>query len=153
MHIITNFTDFLVSAWLWNLTFAFSYVFIVGFLMALLFFFVARESLIRSLLLSFCAQIVTIILFSGVVVGLIIHLFNWQYVPGEISDKLTGIDALRACLSLGIVYALIQTLFFWVIRSYVKGSVITHIILTWFSNGIASFLCYWLIKWAMGTLL
>ena len=144
MHIIG---DFFLSAWIWNITFDWFHPFVTGVIMFLMLRIVMRRKRIPSLMITAAAQLFSFLLLFSLVNGILVQAFNWTYEPfDDPLYVLSMMNELYACLSLGLIYALFQTVGFFAARFIWQYNVIAFIMIAWISNGIGMLLSYLFIR-------
>lgn len=142
MYALNLVGDFLLSEWLWGVTFGWSYIFINLLLMTFFFRRLLRLSWFRSILLSISAHSFSFFVYSGLVIGFFMHLLQWWYVPNQY-EVVAG--PFIASLSLGLIHVLLQILFFVLIRKVYKIDITWALVSIFVSSGFSVFLSYWYI--------
>ena len=139
MIILNKIGDFLLSEWLWSMTFAWSYFVIAFFILWLLLYFIKKTSFFLACLLSLLAMIFSFIVFLIVVIGIFFHLLQWWYVPQEYSMATTPFFA---NFYLAILYAGLQSIFFYSIHTLFRLTKDKLLLIIYLSNGLAAYISY-----------
>lgn len=134
--------NFLLSAWLWSITFDWYHLIINLFLMAFLFRSMSHASYWRALLFSFLLQVVAYAFFTAIVVGVLHYSIGWEYVIPEAAPLPVANYIMRACLGLGLIYATIQTAGMFAWHLYEPFSLRPYLIIIWMGNFISAILSY-----------
>ena len=139
MLLLTFIGDFLLSEWLWGITFGWSYLLIS---VLVIYFFLRRFfslSRFRCLFLSLSANGFSFLLYYVIVVGLFIHLLQWWYVPGQ-CEVLTG--PFFATFWLGLIYTMLQISFFVLISKVFRINLKRLLTVAVLGNGVTIVLAY-----------
>lgn len=135
---ITRIISILIDELLWILTWGWWQLAMSIISTWVLFVFIGRVKTIRALLLTTASYSFAIIIYFLFVIGLFITYFQWQFVPGNAPSVLNPPTA--SCI-LGIIYSLLQTLFFCIIQ---KGwghiSIFRFALLSFMSNMTSAFI-------------
>lgn len=110
---------FLLSQQIWAWTFGQYHISMNIFWMFLLFKFWERMRFIPSVLFTFFSNVVAFFVLMGLVHGGVVALLKYEYMP--VNPYKAAFNPWVACLSLGLTYALIQMLFFWLASFKYKG--------------------------------
>lgn len=132
--------QFFISEWLWSVTWGISHNIINILLMLFLCKFFLRIPIISAVLLSFFAQLFAFSLYTAFVVGVLMFVFGLEYDVTASSMLLPG--PLYACLFLGVIYAFLQMIFFFLIRFYYKIPCIRISVMSLISNLLTALLVY-----------
>ncbi len=147
MDIMHSLGDFFLSAWLWNITFDWFHPIITGVIMFLMMRIVLRKKRVPSLIVTTGAQLFSFVCLLGLVNGILVNALNWTYEPfDDARYALSMMNELYASLSLGLVYAIFQTIYFFVGRIFWQYNAIAYTLIAWISNGIGMLLSYFLIR-------
>ena len=144
MDILHMLGDFLLSAWLWNVTFDWFHPFFTGIILFLMFRVIMRKKRIKSFLVSFGAQLTAFVILNLIVVYGLMGALHWQYEL--IYERYPILNELSASLSVGIVYAIFQSLYFVFGKALWEFNLFAYLIMTWISNGIGMLLSYFFIR-------
>jgi len=137
-------TNFLISEWIWALSWGSYQMGIAIFFMVLLMRLIMRIGWLRALLLSFVAQLFSLLVFSFFVFGFLITLFGATYIPLDDIQERTY-TVLKASLSLGLIFTLLQILFFRMLSKIYDTNYYQIVSIVFISNMIAAFCASWLI--------
>lgn len=138
MDMLNTVGDLLLSEWLWSMTFAWSYVFVV-FLTS--WFFLRHMmgfSLFRAGVLSLVLNIVSFVVYSVVVVGLFMHGLQWWYVPQEYQAA----GPFLANSYLAGIYFCLHGLFFCGVYRFTGLPISRLLLVALLSNGLAAVISY-----------
>ncbi len=139
MVILNKIGDFLLSEWLWSMTFAWSYFVVVFFILWFLLYYIKKTPFFYACLLSFLALAFSFALFLLIVVGVFFHLLQWWYVPQEYSVTTTP---LFANFYLAILYAIMQSIFFYTTHTLFRLTTDKLLLTIYVSNGLAAYISY-----------
>ena len=139
MIVLNKIGDFLLSEWLWSMTFAWSYFVIVFFMLWFLLYLIKKTSFFYACLLSFLATISSFIVFLIIVVGIFFHLLQWWYVPQEYSVTTTPFFA---NFYLAIIYATLQSIFLYSTHTLFRLTTDKLLLIIYLSNGLAAYISY-----------
>lgn len=115
MQLLNDIGNFLLSEWLWNMTFAWSYLLFAVCVTCLFLRCVMSLSLFRSMMLSLLVNGFSFVLYSAIVVGVFIHGLQWWYVPQEYE---VPAGPLLATYYLALIYGLLHCLLFYLVHRY-----------------------------------
>jgi hypothetical protein len=104
-----HFAHFLISQFIWAMTFGFYHVFFSFIAMFLFFKYWERLSYLQSFIVSVVTHVVSVGLFNVIIKYAIIDLGKYHYDP--INPVIPAFSPWNASLTLGITYAVLQTLF------------------------------------------
>jgi len=118
MNVLTLLSQLFISEWIWGLTWGF-YHNIINILFMILFMkFFLRTSIVSAVLIACSAQLAAFMFFNVFVISILILGFGieydvvkgWTYIPNQF----------YASFFLGLIFALIQSLFFFIFNKYLK---------------------------------
>lgn len=139
MIILNTIGNFLLSEWLWSMTFAWSYFVTSVMMHALLLWRFVPLAFFRSLFLSFLAISFAFVGHSLIVIGVFIHVFRSWYVPGDY-ELVAG--PLRATIYLALIYTVFHAAFYGMVHRMSGQSWTRLMMIACASNGIAALLSY-----------
>ncbi len=148
MNIIKQVGDFILSAWIWQFTADWAHPVITGIVMFLMLRLVMRRSRLRSLGISVVAQLVALVLLSLIAIGILVHLFNWEFTPIDPHEGIKQISAFAPSINLAILYAIFQSCMFIFGAFFWDINLIGYLVISWASNGIGAILSYMFISMA-----
>jgi len=146
---VTHVADFILSAWIFSITYDWFHILINTFMLCILFRLILRMSLSRAILLSFSAHFFAFMLYLLLGIGLIAYRFTSE----DMTEAIATNDPLFASLYLGIVYAVLQSLFLIPLHVTSEDSTWKLLAVTWVSNILSALLSYWFITKIFATLL
>lgn len=116
-------TDFLFSQWIWNITWGVYYLPVNIFVFFVLLKIVGKFSVLNSAVYSFFSNVVSFLLYSLFVVGVLVFLMGYEYIPQDPYTQQV-LDATKPTVSLGIIYTILQSaLLIFKFRNNVAGLV------------------------------
>lgn len=137
-------SQFFLSEWLWSVTHGGYHTPINIFVMITLFLFVLRYRTVPSVLLSLSANLFSFFAFTGLVYSIIIYGLEIEYIPEQ--DEIYVVKSLMfTCLYLGLIYAVLQSLFFTALSWFYTLDLKPVIIITFVSNAITAWIMYTLL--------
>lgn len=115
---LSSISYFLLSQWLWNITWGIYHIPLNIFFMYVLLCITHHAPRLHLFLLTFSANIFSFIVYSAFVVGVLIFGCGIQYFPHQ-CPVMSSITRLQASLFMGVIYSIIQSGFFlFVPRKY-----------------------------------
>jgi hypothetical protein len=131
-------TDFLLSNWLWSMTWGWYHIPVNFLLLYFLLKWLMRASMIPALWMSLGAQFFTFMISTGLG-GFILCWLNLSFEP--VLQPLTmGYELLAACLRFGISCAVLQILFFVLLNLWYKINIRLAICAALLSNILTALL-------------
>ncbi len=146
MDFIQSFGDFLLNVWLWNITFDWFHPIVAGIIMFFMFRMILRKRRIPSVLVSVGAQLFTLTVLYLVIKYGLVDMLNWEYEPMNAQYALALMNEVFATLSVGLVYAVLQSIYFIIGRFIWNYNLLAYLLIAWISNGIGMLLSYFLIR-------
>lgn len=134
-------SHFFLSEWLWSITHGGYHTPINMFVMIALFLFVLRYRTVPSVLLSVSANLFSFFAFTGLFWAIIVRTLDLEYIPDQ--DEVYVVkNLLFSCLYLGLIYAVLQSLFFYVVNWFYTLELKSIFIITFLSNIITAWIMY-----------
>ena len=96
----------------------------------------------RSLIISLVAQLVALGMLCLIAIGVLVHIFNWEFTLLDPQEGIKQISALAPSIGLGIVYAIFQSIFFCIASFFWQINLVGFLLITWISNGIGAMISY-----------
>ncbi len=147
MNAITKWIgDFLLTSWIWNITFDVYHPFVTGIVMFCLLRFMLHRRRLESLAISLIVQLFAFGLLTAEVVFGVIRMLGWQYEPLPTEEAMNMMHVLVPSLWVGILYAIFQSLFFMIGRCIWRFNLKRFLVMTWISNGCGAIISYMLIN-------
>lgn len=115
MNILSIIGDFLLSEWLWGMTYGWIYFFTSLLIMAIALKYFLSLSFLKSALLSCASHIFSFLVFSFLVIGVFIYFFQWWYVPDQ---HVAVAGPFIATLFLACMYTVCHMLFFMLLSKF-----------------------------------
>ena len=137
--------DFLLSAWIWNITFDWVHIVIAAIIMIYLLWFVMKRRLIEAVLLALGAQLFAFAFLSLLVVFICGHLIGCYYEPIHAHEAVSFMHIFLPSLWIGIIYATIQSGILGLLRVMWRFNSLPFFVVIWLSNGIGMLGSYMLI--------
>lgn len=85
--------------------------------MVIFFRFFLRINSIASVLIALSSIITALIVYTGFVVGVLMYIFKFAYQESLQGQAMVA-DPLHACVYVGIIYTVLQSIFFIVLHRY-----------------------------------
>lgn len=115
LHVVSY---FLLNQWLWTITWGIYHIPLNIFFMYVLLRISSNEGKLHLLLLTIGANVFSAFIYSAFVVGVLVFGCGMQYLPNQ-CPVMSLLTRLHASLSMGVMYAVIQSSFFLLIpRKY-----------------------------------
>ena len=133
--------DFFVSTWLWADTWGIYHISLNIIFMLILLKFVGKFKIVPSVLLSVFSEIFAILVYTLTVFALVFTL-GLKYVHAGNADNVQVINILLACISVGIIYSFLQSLFFFIVNKFYSINLRIAILLSFVSNVAAALFIY-----------
>jgi|GEM_PF-1196566 hypothetical protein len=138
--------DSILSSWIWQFTVDWFHPVISGIVLFFLLRILLRKTRMRSLLISLVSQIIALGSLSIIAIGVLVHIFGWEFDPLDPYEGIKQIAMFKPSLMLGLYYAISQTLFYVAISFFWNINVVGWCVSSWLSNGIGAILSYLLIS-------
>lgn len=138
-------SQFFISEWLWSVTWGVYHNFFAILLLLFLLKLFLRISFVSAVLLSVFAQLFSFLFYTLFVVGFLMFILGIEYDMMASSILLPG--PLHACLLLGLIYAVLQIFFFYIVRFYYTLPLLRVSVLVVISNALAALLTYLLLSY------
>ena len=125
-------SDFLLDKWLWSVTWGWNQI-ILGLIfmwMSLVFF--DRKGSAAAFLLTISAFLFAFVVYSALIIGIFIYLFEWKFVAA--TAEYVPLNMLGASVWLGIIYSILQSMFFFVLSKWYRLVLPRILLITIFSN-------------------
>lgn len=153
MNALAYIYDFLVSTWLFSITYDWFHLcinpIVLGFFLKKPLSKRRRSCLSISVMAHFCVWL----FFTFSMIGLITCNIAYQWIATDITESLATNNLLLACFYVGLVYTILLSIFFYL--RYIRSKVFLPD-LFWaiaFANGITVFLSYLIIYFIISPLL
>jgi len=139
MRLLCSFAQFLISEWLWSFTFAFYHPLINILIMITLLLCVAKQRVIPAVLCAVSSQLCAILLLAALV-----HLFlDMAFgISFEGYETMVMIHPLAACFLLGMIYATLQILFFYILTFFYRVPLQRFSFIVLVSNTISALIVF-----------
>lgn len=134
--------DTILSSWIWQFTADWFHPVVTGIVMFFLLRITMRRSRSRSLLISFVAQIVAAGMLTIIAIGVLVHIFGWEFAQMDPYEGVKQITIFTPSILLGLLYAIFQSLLFVLVSFFWQINLVGYIVVSWISNGIGAILSY-----------
>lgn len=138
---ITSAADFLLSEWLWSVTWGWYHVPINIFMLLFLLKFFGRIRIMPSVFFAIFSQLFSFLILSLVVIIGPIYLLDLQFVPYDCYTQ-EIFHPLLICLSLGAIYFVLHSLFFVLTNLFYTINVRLLILIAFVANGLSALFVY-----------
>jgi hypothetical protein len=133
--------DFFISTWLWADTWGIYHLSLNIIFMLILLKFVGKFKIVPAVLLAFFSEVFAILVYT-ITVFAIIFVFEKIYIPADNADNVQVINVLFACISVGIIYSCLQSLFLFIVNKFYSINLRIAILLSFVSNIMAALFIY-----------
>lgn len=130
-----------ISSWLWADTWGIYHISLNIIFMLILLKFVGKFKIVPSVLLAFFSEVFAILLYT-LTVFVLVFTFDLKYTPESNADNVQVINILLACISVGIIYSFLQSLFFFIVNKFYSINLRIAILLSFVSNIVAALFIY-----------
>lgn len=138
MHLFYAFGQFIVSEWIWSVTFAWHHTALALLVMAFLFMRL-QVGILRSIALASLLQLWSWLWLYGVATLLLHGIFGFAY---HAQENMTVVHPLAASFLLGALYALLQLPLLWLLCSLMRLPFARLAYRIAFAHSIVSWLIY-----------
>ncbi|HJZ23617.1 MAG TPA: hypothetical protein VJ201_04125 [Candidatus Babeliales bacterium] len=142
MYLLPIISDFLLSTWLFSITYDWFHIMINTIVLSILFQFFLRMDVSRAIMLSFSAHFFAFISYAVIAISLFLNYVITSHMPSEVSETSKADDVLLACAYLACVYAILQSIFLLLMHIRSEFPLRRIIEVVWLSNGISALLSY-----------
>lgn len=111
---IKSIGDFLLSSWLWGITFDFAHIFLGAFVLFIFIRLFFGKKTVCATLLSTGSYFFSFLIFSLIAIGIFQYVTGGPYEP-NLNKEVVPIDTIFACISLAVIYTTLQTFFFFLV--------------------------------------
>lgn len=141
MSWVTTAANFLLSEWLWNVTWGWYHIPVNIFMMLFLLKFFGRMRIMPAVLMAVFSQLFSFLVLSAVVVVVPVYLLSLQFIPYDCYVQ-QPMHTLAICLSLGALYFVLHTLFFILVNLFYSLNLRLLTLIALVSNGLSALLVY-----------
>ncbi|MFC1845568.1 hypothetical protein ACFLX2_00395 [Candidatus Dependentiae bacterium] len=117
MSWLTSAADFILSEWLWNVTWGWYHIPVNIFVLLFLLKFFGGVRIVPAVLISVFSQIFSFFFFSAIVVVGPMYAFGLKFVPYDCYAH-TPTHPLVICFSLGGIYFILHLAFFAIVNTF-----------------------------------
>lgn len=141
MSWLTSTADFILSQWLWNVTWGWYHIPVNIFMMLFLLKFFAHMRIMPAVLTSVFSQIFSFIAFSLVTIIGPIYVLGLKFVPYDCYTHSLP-HPLLVCLSLGGIYFVFNIIFFAILNVFYAFNFRLMILIVLVGNILSALLVY-----------
>lgn len=141
MSWLASSADFILSEWLWNVTWGWYHIPINIFVLLFLLKFFGGVRLVPSILLSFFAQLFSFLIFSAVTIIGPMYVLGLQFVPYDCYTN-TLMHPLIVCFSLGGIYFVFHLIFFAIINPFYPLNLKLMTLIAFVANMLSALIVY-----------
>ena len=138
---ITSAANFLLSEWLWSVTWGWYHVPVNIFMMICLLKLFGRMRIVPSIIISVLCQFFSFLLLTLVVFLVPIYLLNVQFVSHDCYAN-EIFNPLFICLFLGAIYFVLHVLFFALTNLAYTINMRLVVLIAFVANVLSALLCY-----------
>lgn len=137
---LVKISDFFISTWIWAVTWGIYHIPLNIIVMLFLLKFFGKFKIVPSVLLSFFSKIFAVTLYT-LIVFIVVFALGLSFVPEKI-ESLEVINTLLACISVGIIYSVLQSLFFLIVNRFYYLNLRITTLISFVSNMITALIIY-----------
>lgn len=142
MAILSELGDFLISEWLWSMTFAWSYLIVNVCTSWFLLRRVTALSMLRSCVFAILVNLFSFLLYSALIAGFFMYLLQWWYVPHEYQ---VASGPFIANMYLAGIYTIFHSIVFYAVHRLFDVPTKRLLLVALLSNGLAALISYFYI--------
>lgn len=135
------FGDFFLSEWIWSITWGMYHIPINIIIMFILAKMLIRINSIPLFIMTLLAHVFGLLVFTGLVAGIIISTIGFNYLPAD-TAYLETYNVFAACVFLGIIYAILQSIFFALISKRYDVAIGSMTIISFLSNMVSALIVF-----------
>jgi hypothetical protein len=139
MKFVNSFGQFLITQWVWAVTFARAQPLINMLVMLLILLVVSKVRVIPAVLYAFFSQFFALVLFTLFVHGVLDKMLGITFVENE---QPFLIHPLATTFLLAMIYTALQTLFFYILSYFYALPVQKYARIAFVSNVVSMFVVY-----------
>ncbi len=141
MNLLLDVGHFFLSVWLWSISWGFYQAPMSALYMFLMLKLRYRMTMVQSVLIALGANLFAFFAYTALIVGILIIGLGLEYVPNDASLRMPLNDFVM-CISLAVVYTLLQALLFSVLHVRSKINLRQALVICAISNGLAAWFVY-----------
>ncbi len=135
---------FLLDKWLWSVTWGWNQIILGLILMWMSLVFFGRKGSVAALILTISSFLFAFVVYSALIVGIFIYLFEWKFVA--LTEEYVVLNVLSASVWLGIIYSILQGIFFFILSKWYRLVLLRIFFITIFSNISSALLAAFIIN-------
>ncbi len=136
--------DFLLDKWLWSVTWGWNQIILGLILMWMSLVFFGRKISVAALILTISAFLFAFVVYSVLIVGIFIYLFEWKFV--SLTEEYVVLNVLSASVWLGMIYSSLQGIFFFILSKWYRLVLMRIFLIIIFSNISSALLATFIIN-------
>ncbi len=139
MKLVYSFGQFLITQWVWAVTFARAHPLINMLVMLSILLFYAKVKIVPAVCYAFFSQLFAVVVFTVFVHGILDKVLGIGFAQHETAFL---IHPLAACFLLAMIYTALQALFFYILCFFYTLPVQKYSSIAFASNIITVFIVY-----------
>ncbi len=139
MKLVYSFGQFLITQWVWAVTFARAHPLINMLIMLSILLFYAKVKIVPALCYAFFSQLFAVVVFTIFVHGILDKVLGIGFAKHEMAFL---IHPLAACFLLAMIYTALQALFFYILSYFYALPLQKYSSIAFVSNVITVFIVY-----------
>lgn len=149
MYLFKSVSDFLLSVWLWSITFDLGHI-VAGAVILYFFLHIALGwNMWQSIGLSVSSYAASFGVFMLLALSMFHFFVGGTYQPLTSTKDIVPIDVFLACLLVAGTYSVLQSIFFAFISGRCAYTYMSHVFAIFMANGIAAVINYTGIRFAL----
>lgn len=149
MYLFKSVSDFLLSVWLWSITFDLGHIIAGSVILYFLLHVALGWNMWRAIVLSATSYAISFTVFMLLALGMFHFFVGGSYAPLTTTKDIVPIDAFLACFLVAATYSVLQSIFFAVVSRHCAYTYMSHVFAIVMANGIAALLNYAGIRFAL----
>ena len=135
MNPLASLADFFLSSWIWNMTLDWMHPIATGLILYLLIRIFLRKKRIRAFIIAGSAQFAAFTLLTAIVISGVFDQYQvtFENLPPE--KVFIMLNEFYPSLSLALIYAIFQTIYFFIGSLFFGYKSLPYIVCVWLSNG------------------
>lgn len=142
MAVFQKLGDLILSSWIWQFTYDWYHIVNTGIIMFFLLRIIMKRTRKRAFIVSLMAQLVSMAMLSFIALVVLVRMFDWQFAPMNPTEGVKQIAFFYPSMMLGLIYAILQTIFFAIASFFWNINLLGFVIITWISNLFGAMISY-----------
>lgn len=135
--------DFFLTEWIWSITWGMYHIPINLVIMFFLTKMLVKINNISLFIMTLLAHVFSLLVFTGLVAGIIISTIGLNYLPSD-NAAVETYNVFAACIFLGVIYAFLQSIFFVLVSKRYDINAATMTLIAFLSNLVSAQMVYFL---------